>query len=204
MVLRLVSLQTLKDLQNYSDHLGYNLDLTQKLLVLCKIKFYISTVTAILPPSFIVLACLDRLMLSSLSARARRWSKPKVAYRLVAGVSLVWVVLSVHALVGSTVYSGPGYSYCYIQQGSYTLFIALYSIIIMYLSPAILMSILGVLTIINVRRAQRQIHPFASPGSIKRKDRHLLHMLLFQVVVSVIFTIPGAAFQVKKNFHSIS
>jgi hypothetical protein len=125
-------------------------------------------------------------MLSSLNARARAWSQSRFAYRLVAGVSTFWILFSIHALFGSTIYSAPGYSYCYIQQGSYTLFVTLYAIIVNYLLPPILMIILGLLTIFNVRRVQRQIHPPTGHTYMNRKDRYLLRMLLFQVLVNVI------------------
>ena len=131
-----------------------------------------------------------------MSARARAWSQPHVAYRLLAGVSVFWTIVCIHALIGSTVYSGPGYSYCYIQQGSYTFFSAFYSIIVHYLLPPLLMTIFGLLTITNVRRAQRQVRPVHERGPMHRKDRYLLRMLLYQILVNIVFVIPPGTFQV--------
>ena len=62
------------------------------------------------------------------------------------------------------------------------------------------MIIFGLLTIANVRQAQRQIRAIAVGGYTHRKDRHLLHMLLLQVMVNVIFSIPPATYQVKISF----
>lgn len=178
------------------DHSDYNTDPAQTSVVFCKIKFYVSYITAILPPSFVVLACLDRLMLSSLSAKVRSWSRSRYAYRSIAGVSIFWILFSIHGLIGGVIYDRSGYSYCFIQQCTYTVFIALYSIIINYLLPPILMIILGLLTILNVRRTQRRIRPTTNSGYRQRKDRYLLRMLLFQVLINVIFTVPRGAFQV--------
>ena len=163
MVFLLVSLQTVDILYDCSDYTGYNIDPAQTSLIFCKIKFYLSYVGAILPPSFIVLACFDRLMLSTVSIRTRSWSKPRVAYRLIAGVSIFWILFSIHGLIWSKIYWEPGYSYCYIEQGIYTLFVTLYAIIFNYSLPPILMIVLGLLTIINVQRSQRRVSSHRSP-----------------------------------------
>jgi hypothetical protein len=115
---------------------------------------------------------------------------------MIAGVSTFWMLFSIHAMFGSTIYSGPGYSYCYIEPGFYTLFVTLYAVINNYLLPPTLMVILGLLTIMNVRKIQRQVRPMTSQRHMQRKDRHLLRMLLFQVLANVIFTIPPGVFQV--------
>jgi hypothetical protein len=111
-------------------------------------------------------------------------------------LSIFWILFSIHGLIGAVIYDRSGYSYCFIQQGTYTVFVALYSIIINYLLPPILMIILGLLTILNVRRTQRRIPPTTNSGYRQRKDRYLLRMLLFQVLINVIFTLPPGAFQV--------
>lgn len=165
-------------------------------LALCKIKLYFSYVGCIVPPSLVILACIDRLMLSSLRAKFRSWSRPRIAYRLIAAVSIFWVLFSSHAFFGSTIYSGLAGPYCYIQKGSYSLFITVYAICLNYLLPTILMVVLGLLTMINVRRTQGRVRPTINGGYMQRKDRYLLRMLLFQVLVNTIFILPLAAFQV--------
>lgn len=136
-------------------------------------------------------------MLSSPNTNVRSWSHPRLAYRLIAGVSTFWILFSIHALVGSTVYIARGQPYCIAGQGSYSFFLALYSIICIFLLPSILMLIFGLLTIINVQQAQRRIQPTGGRGYVQRKDRHLLRMLIFQVLVTVLFTVPYGAFQVQ-------
>ncbi len=175
---------------------GYSIDPAPTSLVFCKFKFYLSALSTILPLSFVVLACLDRLMLSSMSTNVRAWSQARFAYRSIIAVSIFWTLLSSHNFYGATMVSGPGYLYCYIEKGTYTVFVALYSVIFHYLLPPLLMIILGLLTILNVRRTQRQVRPVAGHGYTHRKDLHLLRMLLFQVLVNIIFTIPAGVFQV--------
>ena len=176
--------------------LGYNIDPSRTSLVFCKIKLYLSYVTAILPPSLVVLACIDRFMSSSLNVNNRLWSTPRFAYRLIAVVSIFWILFSIHAFFGSKIYYAFGYSFCSIEEGSYSLFVILYSIIINYLLPPILMVIFGLLTIINVRQTQKRVLGRIANGPMQRKDQYLLYMLLFQVLASVIFTIPMAVYQV--------
>lgn len=196
MIFLSVGLQIFIVLYSYCDCIGYSIDPARTSLVFCKIKFYLTYIAAILPPSFMILACIDRWLLSSLDARARLRSQPRFAYRSMICVSLFWILFSIHSLFGSTISLRSGITQCYLQPGSYTLFIALYSIIINYLLPPTLMAIFGLLTIINIRQTQRQIHPMRRTGYIHRKDRHLLRMLLFQVLVNIICTIPGGAYQV--------
>lgn len=181
------------------DNIGYRMDPSDISLILCKFKLYLSYIACILPPNFVVLACIDRFILSSLKMNFRSWSQPRFAYRLVAMVSIFWTLFSIHAFFGSILYFEPASSFCYIQQGPYMLFITFYTIIINYLLPPFLMAILGLLTIANVRQAQRRVHPGANGGYTHRKDRHLLRMLLLQVFVSVTFTIPVAIYQVKTS-----
>lgn len=175
---------------------GYNIELAPTSSVWCKFRFYLATVATILPHSFIILACIDRLMMSSMSVRARQWSRPAFAYRMIAIVTLVWIIYSIHALVGSNIQTAYGYSYCFIDSGIYGLFNAFSAIILNYTLPPLLMTIFGVLTICNVRRAQRQVQLTGRVMQMHKKDRYLLRMLLFQVLVNVVFTIPPAVAQV--------
>jgi hypothetical protein len=165
-------------------------------LIFCKIQSYLCFVAAILPPSFVILACVDRLMLSSLNVNVRLWSQPRVAYRSIAVISIFWIIFSTHGFYGAVIYNESTYSYCYFRQGAYTLFLTLYLIIINYLLPPILMTILGLFTIVNVQRTQRRVRPTRGIGCMQRKDRYLLRMLLFQVLIIAIFTIPLGVFQV--------
>ncbi len=189
------------DAVNYFDYIGYNVNIAPTSPIACKIRFYLFYVATVLPPSFIVLACFDRFMLSSSNANMRLWSQRRIAYRLVAVVFIFWLLFSIHAFFGSVIYSVSGYSYCSIQQGSYGLFVNLYFMIANYLLPPILMTILGLMTIANVRRAQKRIRPTIGTEYMQRKDRYLLRMLLFQVFINVVFTIPLAVLQVIQYFE---
>lgn len=131
-----------------------------------------------------------------MSVRARLWSRPIMAYRLVAGVTIFWLIFTIHTLIGVNIQTSYGYSYCYYDAGSYAIFSAMYAIVFNYLLPPTLMIIFGFLTIINVRRVQKQVHQNRATAQIHQKDRHLLRMLLFQVLVNVVFTISPGAYQV--------
>ena len=121
-------------------------------------KLYLFYIASILSPSLLVLACIDRLMLSSPNLHQRRLSRTYFAYRLIIIVSIFWILFSIHELFGAIILSGPNSAYCYIRPGLYTIFSTFYMIIINHLLPPILMIILGLMTIINVRRAPRRVH----------------------------------------------
>ena len=164
--------------------------------VWCKLQFYLGTVATVLPHSFIILACIDRFLMSSMRPRARQWSRPAIAYRLIATVSLLWIIYSIHVLIGANIQTAYGYSYCFIDSGAYGLFNAISAILVNYILPPLLMTTLGLLTIYNVQHAQRQVHLTGGGMQMQQKDRYLLRMLLFQVLVNVVFTIPPAVVQV--------
>ena len=166
-------------------------------LIFCKIKLYLSYIGCIAAPNLVVLACIDRWMLSSDKVNVRLWSQSRFAYRLVAIVWSFWTLFSVHAFFGSAIYPGLGYTYCSVKEGPYTLFVAVYTIIFNFWLPPILMAILGLMMIINIRRSQRRVHPGIKRGYTHRKDRHLLRMLLFQVLINVVLSIPIAIYQVE-------
>lgn len=166
-------------------------------LVFCKIKLYLSYIGCIVAPNLVVLACIDRWMLSSAKVNVRLWSQPWFAHKLVAAVWIFWSLFSIHAFFDSAIYPGLGYTYCSVKEGPYTVFIAVYTIIFNFWLPPILMTILGLMTILNVRRSQRQVHPEINRGYTHRKDRYLLRMLLFQVLINVVLTIPIAVYQVE-------
>lgn len=58
------------------------------------------------------------------------------------------------------------------------------------------MVVFGLLTIVNIQRTRRQVHPQARIQYAQRKDRYLLHMLFFQMLVNIICTIPAGVYQV--------
>lgn len=182
-------------------NIAYSINPEDTSVVFCKIKYYIACVTTILPPSLVVLASIDRFMLSSRNAGVRAWSCPRIAYRLIAGVTIFWIVFSVHTLIGISIIPSALGAICYVQPGIYTLFVAIYLIIFNYSLPPILMVTFGLLTVANIRRTRRQIHPQARTQYAQRKDRYLLHMLFFQMLVNIICTIPAGVFQVKPSSH---
>lgn len=184
------------DLVNYFDYIGYSIPVASTSVIGCKIKNYSFYLAIVLPSSFILLACFDRLMLSSSNANTRSWSQRRIAYRLVAVVSIFWAFFSIHAFFGSYLETSFSFSYCTVESGSYTLFVTLYLIIMVYVATPILMAILGMMTIINVQRAKNRVRPAGEAEYMQRKDRNLLRMLLFQVLFNVIFILPLGVFQV--------
>jgi hypothetical protein len=121
----------------------------------------------------------------------RQRSNHRLAYRSIAGVTLITVIFFVHLLVGvdiSEIY--PGYYLCYYQAGHYQTFVAYSNLIIDGIAPWFLLSVFAVLTMRNLHRIH--IAPVIAVSSTtnphRSKDRQLAIMLLSEIVTYIIFS----------------
>jgi hypothetical protein len=87
---------------------------------------------------------------------------------------------------------------CYALPGSYRVFSDLQYLIFYALGPPILMLLFGLLTLKNLRRNRRLVMPTMNTpqqlklNSTKKRDSQLLVMLLLQIMIIIIFTVPFA------------
>ncbi|CAF4886323.1 unnamed protein product, partial [Rotaria sp. Silwood1] len=64
-------------------------------LIVCKLRMYGSHMLLMLSRSFTIAACIDRLVLTSSSARIRSLSQPKVARDVIIFLMLIWPIIPV-------------------------------------------------------------------------------------------------------------
>lgn len=58
------------------------------------------------------------------------------------------------------------------------------------------MSIIGLLTLNNVRKSRQHINPFTNQTEIRRDKHHLLRSLSIQIIILVILTTPHSCYWV--------
>ncbi len=166
-------------------------DLTVYSVPYCKIVFYLRLVLPVLSQYYLVLASIDRTLVTSSNALIRQRSNHRLAYWSIAAVTFIAVIFFVHLLVGVSIYQiYPGYYLCYYQAGNYRTFTAYSNLIIDGIAPWFLLSVFAVLTMKNLHRIHiTPVLAVSSPANPHRsKDRQLAIILLSEIVIYIIFS----------------
>ena len=178
---------------------GYNVDPTTNNLVFCRFRLYTTLLFDVLGPSYLVLASIDRILLTSRHALTRQRSTPRLAYVCILTVTLFWLLAESHTLAfGHTIVLGSNFNLCFFQLGNYYAFVSYYTVAVKGLLLPLLLLIFGLWAIKNVRGLGR-VAPVSATAvdrgraigisrSTHSKDRQLLRILLVDVGAYLIFT----------------
>ena len=146
---------------------GFNINAQNSSRVLCKLYFYASYLFSRLVPSILILASIDRLLLSSQNVDTRLYSSKRLAYFSISISTLFWVIFYIHALIKVDIFqSYPDIFMCYYDtMGFYFAFVN-YSSLLLNIISSITLVILSILAYKNVRRIRivprQQRHQFRS------------------------------------------
>ncbi|CAF1047265.1 unnamed protein product [Rotaria sp. Silwood1] len=191
---------------------GWSADLTDTVPWLCKFRIFVLFVSRTIASWLIMLATLDRWLASCIDANRRYMSTLKNAQR---GTLLI-------VFLSSLVYAQIFYCYeanlsnaplkCYGKTIWCRLLIDFTFTVVSILIPSLLMFIFGLMTILNIRHsAQRRIQPMSISLMVqemtingqqqrwKKTDKHLLYMLLIQVILLTLFSLPQAIQNIYAN-----
>jgi hypothetical protein len=184
--------------------LGYGIDISAQNLDLCHLRLYISILFDCLSPFYLILASIDRILITSPNALTRQRSSLRLAYICIASGTLFWALFHIHALIWGTILRfSPYYAVCYYQLGVYFAFMGYYSVVKETLS-LVLLIICGLWAIKNVRR-MRRVGPVTEVSvsrtvvetnshSTSSKDRQLVLILLMDITIYGSFSFLYAAF----------
>ncbi|CAF1345280.1 unnamed protein product [Adineta steineri] len=180
---------------------GFKISIMNRFDSICKIRYFASMYTDILALTLFILASLDRLLEAQRSPALRKWSnRTKLAYKVVAGCTIGWFLLTGCRLV---LYS-TSYGSCEALPGPYAIFDNYYESIVSGICPPIIILIISYLMVRSVRETiQRQAVPTVN-GELNNKpkpnlaflrntDKQLTMMLLWQTFVAIPAFIPYAA-----------
>jgi hypothetical protein len=78
---------------------GFNINLQNSNTLLCKLFFYTSFVISTLLPTVLVLASIDRLLISSQNVDTRLYSSKRLAYFSISISTIFWISLNIHILI---------------------------------------------------------------------------------------------------------
>ena len=167
---------------------GFNINPLNSNIFLCKLFFYTGLWGTFLTPTILILAGIDRLLISSQNIDTRLYSSRRLAYFSVSIGTCFWLLFSLHALVKVNVqHLGPTISFCYYDlERGYQQFIS-YSLMLFNVLFCLVLLILSAFSFKNVRRI-RAI-PRQQRNRIRamnKKDFQLLRCLFAQVIVYIV------------------
>ena len=164
--------------------------------VICKLQIFMLYVTRSLACWMIVLACIDRYVLSSATDLwRRRLSSPRAAKYASGILTFIIVVVYSHMPfyfnISTVNIFGQATPQCVAKMGTYRTFVNLWFAVLYSVIPTLLMLIFGLLTLIRIRRQRSRVAPMiiGNLSPQQRKQNQLSRMLSIQVLVIVLATI---------------
>jgi hypothetical protein len=151
---------------------------------------YLVNVLGQIPKTMVTLACVDRFMITSERATLRAFSTLNRAKWLIFFSIIFWLLFNIHVPIMERIIDGQ----CAIT-GVYSIFYTFYAIIFISGIPVTILIIFGYLTYRNMRQMKVRVQPMIhnridANHSIRRQDRDLLIIVISEVLLYIVTTIP--------------
>ncbi|CAF1097085.1 unnamed protein product [Adineta steineri] len=182
---------------------GYNSDPSTSSIIFCRFRNYMSFILTCCEPSCLILASIDRVLVTSPNAGTRRRSTRRLTIISMIGICSFWAIFHIHTLIFiQIVQYGTNYFVCIYQPGAYTTFISYYSLVVTGCLPPTLMAIFGCWTVKNIRQVRRVRHNASTrttatvvvvggAHTLQSKDQQLIRMLFIEILSYIICKYPG-------------
>lgn len=172
--------------------LGFGIDPGSYILPYCRFRFYAIFLLLILCPSYLILACIDRALMTSPKTNIRQKSTHRLAYYLIIGVTIGWCLFYSHAFVKVNIQEFfPGFALCIYDTGLYTTLMTWNSIVIDGILPPTLMTVFACMTLKNIRQVRVTPTTVTTNNNgrlIQKKDRQFIILVFSEIVVYTIFS----------------
>lgn len=186
---------------------GYNIDPSVTNISYCRFRYYIGEVLAGGISICLILAAIDRTLITSPNAGTRQRSTHRFVIISMIIMVLFWSICNVHVLIFVDIIQyEPNYSACYYQPGGYTIFISYYLLVAYGILPPLLLSIFGIWTMRNITQVRgRRQHPNSMHAGttgigrtyvLQSKDRQLIRMLLVDIISYLMCKCPITFFTI--------
>lgn len=169
---------------------GFDVQLINYNIILCKFFYYACFLFAILPPTILILASIDRLLISSQNIDTRMYSSKRLAYFSISIAIIFWCLFNIHAFIMVNIHQiSPDIFLCSFNQPKvYYDFISYFTGTLNIIFCAV-MTILCILAFKNVRKIltfpSRQRNGMRS---MTKKDFQLLRCLYAEDIIFIIFS----------------
>ena len=182
---------------------GYDINPASYNSSFCRFRTYVTFVLEVLGPSYLILASVDRVLLTSPNALTRQRSTPRLAYTSIIFITVLWALLHIHALILTNVLQfRPGFSVCAFRNSLYNMIMSYYSLAIKDIFIPLLMLVFGLWAVKNVRGVTHVSAPSILPtvttavsrntGTHCSKDRQMIRILFVDITVYVGFNLMVA------------
>ncbi|CAF1533302.1 unnamed protein product, partial [Didymodactylos carnosus] len=167
---------------------GFNIDFTLSSLIWCKLRLFLRQTFALTVLACICLATIDRYLLSCQDVHRRRLSKILNSRVTLPIVPLFILVISSPLAISMIItVNKDNQSTCTYLSTSYLYYsTCVYNPLFLVIIPVSIMTIFGLMTYNNLR--QRRITPIVQQQH--RLDQQLTSMLLLQIVIIIVSSIP--------------
>lgn len=151
--------------------------------VMCKMQMYIPSCTGQIPKMLLILACIDRYLITSENAHYRALSTSRRAKYLIVFNIILWAIIPIYVPILTTIQYGQ----C-IPTGIYGIILAVYSIVVVGLLPSIALIVFSSLTLRNRRQFLRRTRTTRNDTNHKmqRRERDLSILVIFEVVFYIL------------------
>ena len=177
---------------------GYTINLSVANTSFCRLDYYLGYTLDTLSPFYLIMASIDRILVTSRDAHIRQRSTHHLAYICIIGGTICFMLIHSHTLIFMKVMEiMPNYYICYSDSKVYLAFTNYYGLAKTLFFPT-LMLICEVCTMKNIQSAHRaRVAPMSTTaGSVvtpaRAKDRQLIKILLINVTVYIAFNMMPA------------
>ncbi len=172
---------------------SWNFDPSARNNILCKLRFIFVYSSISLTLWITVLASIDRFLSSSDNLRLRRLSSIPIARKMLVFTIIFIFLIHSHILILFKSGMDGNVIMCTVFSYEYFIFMDFFLVIVACFLPIILTVFFGILMIVNVRNSRNRVVPQVENAYHERmhsNDRQLITMLLFQVLITILFTAP--------------
>jgi hypothetical protein len=173
--------------------------------VFCKTRFYFSQSGTMIYRWTLTMACIDRYASSSANAYVREFPKPRIAYRVLLIIVIIWIILPVHNLIFRVTNAGV----CTWSPAAFAIYNSIFTITLGGIIPPLIMITCAVLIVHNLKLKRERRRNNAQPVNahtadriVRARDRQILIMLFIENTFYIILTVPYTTFLVYSAFTS--
>ena len=170
---------------------GFTIDLIKSSAFFCKIHRYLTFFPSVMSATILILASIDRLLITSQNVDTRLYSSKRLGYFSISIATIFWLLFFIHVLIKFDIQQmGPFVSICLFDtRDFYNIFLD-YSMVTINVVSFLMMIILSALSFKNVHRIRSIPRRQRQTGRVMhKKDFQLLRCLFAKDIIYIICTV---------------